>query len=54
MAAGDEELLTKRAGECILPGPCPFPCTCTGATVDCSGQKLTSIPKDLPIYTSHL
>ncbi|XP_051157460.1 protein slit isoform X1 [Leptopilina boulardi] len=50
----DEELLTKRAGECILPGPCPFPCTCTGATVDCSGQKLTSIPKDLPIYTSHL
>uniref|UniRef100_A0ABD2X9L2 Protein slit n=1 Tax=Trichogramma kaykai TaxID=54128 RepID=A0ABD2X9L2_9HYME len=51
---GDEELLTKRAGECILPGPCPASCTCNGATIDCSNEKLTSIPKDLPIYTSTL
>ncbi|KAK2586210.1 hypothetical protein KPH14_001469 [Odynerus spinipes] len=51
---GDEELLTKRAGECILPGACPSPCTCNGATVDCSSKKLTSIPRDLPIYTSTL
>ncbi|XP_076624299.1 slit guidance ligand isoform X1 [Colletes latitarsis] len=51
---GDEELLTKRAGECILPGECPAPCTCNGATVDCSNKKLVSIPKELPIYTSTL
>lgn len=51
---GDEELLTKRAGECILPGECPDPCVCNGATVDCSNKKLTSIPKELPIYTSTL
>ncbi|KAK0077767.1 hypothetical protein PV325_003479, partial [Microctonus aethiopoides] len=51
---GDEKLLTKRAGECILPGACPSPCTCNGATVDCSDKKLTSIPKELPIYTSTL
>ncbi|RLU25890.1 hypothetical protein DMN91_002052 [Ooceraea biroi] len=51
---GDEELLTKRAGECILPGACPAPCTCNGATVDCSNKRLTSIPKDLPLYTSTL
>ncbi|XP_043269107.1 protein slit isoform X1 [Venturia canescens] len=50
----DEKLLTKRAGECILPGGCPSPCTCNGATVDCSDKKLTAIPKDLPIYTSVL
>ncbi|XP_046430500.1 protein slit isoform X1 [Neodiprion pinetum] len=51
---GDEELLTKRAGECVLPGSCPSPCTCNGATVDCSDKKLTTIPKDIPIYTSTL
>ncbi|XP_063990691.1 protein slit isoform X1 [Diachasmimorpha longicaudata] len=51
---GDEKLLTKRAGECILPGACPSPCTCNGATVDCSDKKLTSIPKELPVYTSTL
>ncbi|XP_047346786.1 protein slit isoform X5 [Vespa velutina] len=51
---GDEELLTKRAGECILPGACPSPCSCNGATIDCSSKKLTSIPRDLPIYTSTL
>ncbi|XP_032672289.1 protein slit isoform X1 [Odontomachus brunneus] len=51
---GDEELLTKRAGECILPGACPAPCTCNGATVDCSNKRLTSMPKDLPLYTSTL
>lgn len=51
---GDEEVLTKRAGECILPGPCPESCTCNGATVDCSNAKLTALPKDLPIYTSTL
>ncbi|XP_015174039.1 PREDICTED: protein slit isoform X3 [Polistes dominula] len=51
---GDEELLTKRAGECILPGACPSSCTCNGATIDCSNKKLTSIPRDLPIYTSAL
>ncbi|XP_043587726.1 protein slit isoform X1 [Bombus pyrosoma] len=50
----DEELLTKRAGECILPGECPEPCICNGATIDCSNKKLTSIPKELPIYTSTL
>jgi len=52
--AGDEELLTKRAGECILPGACPAQCTCNGATVDCSNKRLTAIPKDLPLYTSTL
>ncbi|XP_044585787.1 protein slit isoform X1 [Cotesia glomerata] len=51
---GDEKLLTKRAGECILPGACPSPCTCNGATVNCSDKKLTSIPRELPIYTSTL
>ncbi|CAD1473846.1 unnamed protein product, partial [Heterotrigona itama] len=51
---GDEELLTKRAGECILPGECPEPCVCNGATVDCSNKKLTTIPRELPIYTSTL
>lgn len=51
---GDEEVLTKRAGECVLPGSCPPPCTCNGATVDCSSKKLNAIPKDLPIYTSTL
>ncbi|XP_015606545.1 protein slit isoform X1 [Cephus cinctus] len=50
----DEELLTKRAGECVLPGACPASCTCDKATVDCSNKKLTSIPKDIPIYTSTL
>ncbi|XP_058798231.1 protein slit isoform X2 [Phymastichus coffea] len=50
----DEEVLTKRAGECILPGPCPTSCTCNGATIDCSNENLTAIPKDLPIYTSTL
>lgn len=54
LSAGDEELLTKRAGECILPGACPAPCTCNGATVDCSNKRLTAIPKDLPLYTSTL
>ncbi|KAK0167887.1 hypothetical protein PV327_001742, partial [Microctonus hyperodae] len=54
LIAGDEKLLTKRAGECILPGACPSPCTCNGATVDCSDKKLTSIPRELPIYTSTL
>lgn len=54
LSAGDEELLTKRAGECVLPGACPAPCTCNGATVDCSNKRLTSIPKDLPLYTSTL
>ncbi|KAJ8682332.1 hypothetical protein QAD02_018124, partial [Eretmocerus hayati] len=51
---GDEEVLTKRAGECILPGSCPTSCTCNGASIDCSNVKLASIPKDLPIYTSSL
>lgn len=54
LSAGDEELLTKRAGECILPGACPAQCTCNGATVDCSNKRLTAIPKDLPLYTSTL
>lgn len=54
MFPGDEKLLTKRAGECILPGACPSPCTCNGATVNCSDKKLTSIPRELPIYTSTL
>lgn len=54
MFPGDEKLLTKRAGECILPGACPSPCTCNGATVNCADKKLTSIPRELPIYTSTL
>lgn len=37
----------------LLPGgtdgqPCPTQCSCTGTTVDCHGQGLRSVPRNIP------
>lgn len=28
--------------------PCPAQCSCTGTTVDCHGQGLRSVPRNIP------
>ncbi|CAG5940310.1 unnamed protein product [Menidia menidia] len=28
--------------------PCPTQCSCTGTTVDCHGQGLRSVPRNIP------
>uniref|UniRef100_A0A7N6BMY4 Slit homolog 2 (Drosophila) n=1 Tax=Anabas testudineus TaxID=64144 RepID=A0A7N6BMY4_ANATE len=34
--------------------PCPAPCSCTGTTVDCHGQGLRSVPRNIPRNTERL
>ena len=33
---------------------CPQSCSCVGTTVDCSGQGLRTIPRDIPAYATKL
>lgn len=44
----------KEIGECGSDVVCPTGCTCDGTVVDCSGLRLTEIPKDIPIQTTEL
>lgn len=32
----------------VLGQPCPTQCSCTGTTVDCHGQGLRSVPRNIP------
>ncbi|XP_041958708.1 slit homolog 2 protein isoform X2 [Alosa sapidissima] len=34
--------------------PCPAPCSCSGTTVDCHGQGLRSVPRNIPRNTERL
>ncbi|XP_008290656.1 slit homolog 2 protein-like, partial [Stegastes partitus] len=34
--------------------PCPAQCSCTGTTVDCHGQGLRSVPRNIPRNTERL
>ncbi|XP_014845931.1 PREDICTED: slit homolog 2 protein-like [Poecilia mexicana] len=34
--------------------PCPPQCSCTGTTVDCHGQGLRSVPRNIPRNTERL
>ncbi|CAF93799.1 unnamed protein product, partial [Tetraodon nigroviridis] len=34
--------------------PCPTQCSCTGTTVDCHGQGLRSVPRNIPRNTERL
>lgn len=33
---------------------CPSGCSCVGSVVDCSGMRLTAVPRDLPQHTTEL
>uniref|UniRef100_A0A667WH95 Slit homolog 2 (Drosophila) n=1 Tax=Myripristis murdjan TaxID=586833 RepID=A0A667WH95_9TELE len=43
---------------CVCVGvdgqPCPAQCSCTGTTVDCHGQGLRSVPRNIPRNTERL
>ncbi|XP_043925467.1 slit homolog 3 protein-like isoform X2 [Protopterus annectens] len=52
--SGTEDYRSKLSGECFMDLVCPEKCRCEGTVVDCSNQKLTSIPNYLPEYTSDL
>ena len=46
-------LLVVAALVLVLSGgadgqPCPTQCSCTGTTVDCHGQGLRSVPRNIP------
>ncbi|XP_028831928.1 slit homolog 2 protein isoform X4 [Denticeps clupeoides] len=46
-------LLLMRPGA-VEPQPCPAQCSCTGTTVDCHGQGLRSVPRNIPRNTERL
>lgn len=47
-------LLPLFLGTALPASPCPAPCLCASNIVSCSGQKLSSPPISLPVYTSRL
>ncbi|CAD5214217.1 unnamed protein product [Bursaphelenchus okinawaensis] len=51
---GSEIFVTKSAGECFIDYSCPTDCFCHHSVVDCSGRELTSIPNDIPRFTTEL
>ena len=52
---GGERERTANAGSCFIDLPCPDNCQCDGeGKVECVNQDLTSIPPNLPRYTSEL
>uniref|UniRef100_A0A3B3QJ46 Slit homolog 2 (Drosophila) n=1 Tax=Paramormyrops kingsleyae TaxID=1676925 RepID=A0A3B3QJ46_9TELE len=36
------------------PQPCPAQCSCSGTTVDCHGQGLRNVPRNIPRNTERL
>ncbi|XP_065344323.1 protein slit [Cloeon dipterum] len=40
--------------ECGSDVPCPVGCSCIGTVVDCSGMRLTTVPRDIPQHTTEL
>uniref|UniRef100_A0A3P8V453 Slit homolog 2 (Drosophila) n=1 Tax=Cynoglossus semilaevis TaxID=244447 RepID=A0A3P8V453_CYNSE len=57
-AAAGLLLLLAALALALLSGadgqPCPAPCSCTGTTVDCHGQGLRSVPRNIPRNTERL
>ncbi|KAK3096058.1 hypothetical protein FSP39_022615 [Pinctada imbricata] len=51
---GAEKHRTKNAGTCMIDVECPKECVCLGTVVDCSGRQLTTIPSNIPLYTTEL
>lgn len=49
-----EEYRTRHAGSCTIDNTCPLKCDCSGTVVDCSSRRLTSVPSNLPPYTTQL
>uniref|UniRef100_A0AAV2LPY3 LRRNT domain-containing protein n=1 Tax=Knipowitschia caucasica TaxID=637954 RepID=A0AAV2LPY3_KNICA len=47
-------LLLVAADSGARAQPCPAPCSCTGTTVDCHGQGLRSVPRNIPRNTERL
>uniref|UniRef100_A0A8C6T266 Slit homolog 2 (Drosophila) n=1 Tax=Neogobius melanostomus TaxID=47308 RepID=A0A8C6T266_9GOBI len=47
-------LLLLVADSGVSAQPCPAPCSCTGTTVDCHGQGLRSVPRNIPRNTERL
>ncbi|TWW59349.1 Slit -like protein 2 protein [Takifugu flavidus] len=45
-------LLVLSSG--VYGQPCPTQCSCTGTTVDCHGQGLRSVPRNIPRNTERL
>uniref|UniRef100_A0A4W5LJ75 LRRNT domain-containing protein n=1 Tax=Hucho hucho TaxID=62062 RepID=A0A4W5LJ75_9TELE len=43
------ELSSRAEGQ-----PCPAQCSCSGSTVDCHGQGLRSVPRNIPRNTERL
>ncbi|XP_071264559.1 slit homolog 2 protein isoform X2 [Salvelinus alpinus] len=43
------ELSSRTEGQ-----PCPAQCSCSGSTVDCHGQSLRSVPRNIPRNTERL
>ncbi|RXM97938.1 Slit-like 2 protein [Acipenser ruthenus] len=38
----------------VEPQPCPAQCSCSGTTVDCHGQGLRNVPRNIPRNTERL
>jgi slit protein 2 len=49
-----EAQVTKHADECFIDYSCPEECFCHDSVVDCSARGLSSIPKELPLFTTEL
>lgn len=49
-----EAQITKHADECFIDHACPEECFCHDTVVDCSARGLTSIPNELPSFTTEL
>ncbi|KAK7929454.1 hypothetical protein WMY93_005849 [Mugilogobius chulae] len=47
-------VLLVLADSGVRAQPCPAPCSCTGTTVDCHGQGLRSVPRNIPRNTERL
>ncbi|XP_070212275.1 protein slit-like isoform X2 [Littorina saxatilis] len=51
---GAEVHRTINAGTCMIDRECPRDCVCLGTSVDCSARGLTTIPAEIPQYTTEL
>jgi Leucine rich repeat N-terminal domain len=54
LLSGSEEYRTKNAAECVIDKECPNECECEGTVINCSGRRLTQLPREFPSYATEM